>query len=232
MTLKPILHEYDRPAYMTGLAHRVWQPHRPPPVPTVVMLHGRYGTEDVTWVFAPAMPENWLLLAPRAILPENEPGNPADGYSWLNMPYGRWPRLDEFDDAVTALADFLRALPDVYGADPQQIYLLGFSQGAATAFALAMRHPKLVQGVMGLVGFAPELPEDTAVSLANLPLFLAVGQKDERVPLSLAQASAQRLRQVGADLTYNEYPVGHRLNSAGIRDLTEWMTRTVAAKVR
>ncbi|MCA9980643.1 MAG: hypothetical protein KDD89_07420, partial [Anaerolineales bacterium] len=102
MMTKPNLHEYDRPAYITGLAHRVWQPNQPPPLPTVVMVHGRYGTEDVTWVFAQAMPADWLLVAPRAILPETE--NPSDeaGYSWLNMPHGRWPRLDEFEDGVTA----------------------------------------------------------------------------------------------------------------------------------
>jgi phospholipase/carboxylesterase len=223
MINKTYLHEYNRPAYITGLAHRVFQPNRPAPHPTVVMVHGRHGTEDATWVFAPSMPGDWLLVAPRAILPEKEKPSDEAGFSWLNMPHGRWPRLDEFEDAVTALADFIGALPDVYGADPSQIYLLGFSQGAAASLALAMTHPGLVQGVMGLVGFAPELPDPTAVSLSGFPVFMAVGQRDDKVPLAIAQASSERLRQLDADLSYSEYPVGHRLNSAGLKALQSWI---------
>lgn len=225
MMNKPNLHEYNRPAYITGLAHRVLQPNAPTPLPTVVMVHGRYGSEDVTWVFAQAMPKDWLLIAPRAILPEKE--NPSDeaGFSWLNMPHGRWPRLDEFDDAVTALADFVHALPDLYGADPDQIYLLGFSQGAAASLALAIREPGLVKGVMSLVGFAPEFDSENlaAPGLDGLPVFMAVGQKDEKVPLTVAQASAERLRKAGVALNYQEYATGHRLNSAGVRDLRSWI---------
>lgn len=223
MMNKPNLHEYDRPAYITGLAHRVLQPSATPPLPTVVMVHGRYGTEDVSWVFASAMPADWLLIAPRAILPEQEKQSDETGYSWLNMPHGRWPRLDEFDDAVTALADFIRALPDLYGADPEQIYLLGFSQGAAASLALAITHPGLVKGVMSLVGFAPELPDPAASGLQDFPVFMAVGQKDDRVPLAVAQSSAERLRQAGVALSYQEYATGHRLNSAGLSDLKSWI---------
>lgn len=223
MMNKPNLHEYDRPAYITGLAHRVLQPAARPPLPTVVMVHGRYGTEDVSWVFAPAMPDDWLLISPRAILPEKEKPNDESGYSWLNMPHGRWPRLDEFDDAVTALADFIRALPDLYGSDPEQIYLLGFSQGAAASLALAISHPDLVKGVMSLVGFAPELPDPSEFDLQGFPVFMAVGQKDDRVPLAVAQSSAERLREAGVDLSYQEYATGHRLNSAGMRDLDSWI---------
>lgn len=231
MSNKPRLVEYDRPAYITGLAHRVRQPQKAGPHPTVVMVHGRHGTEDVTWVFARALPANWLLVSPRA--PEWEPETDASddvGYSWLlqddEIPAvsGNWPRLGDFDDGVLALEHFIQALPDVYGADIDQIYLLGFSQGAATCLALAMRHPGLVQGIASLVGFAPqganELVEQQV--LAGLPVFMAVGKKDGRIPLEIAQASAKTVRQAGAILTYGEYETGHKLNGAGMRALGEW----------
>ena len=39
-----------------------------------------------------------------------------------------------------AVTRFIHALPSLYNADPQQIYLMGFSQGAATAYALSLIH--------------------------------------------------------------------------------------------
>ena len=58
------------------LIHRVAQPAGPGPHPTVLMLHGRSGDENVMWVFARALPPDWLIVAPRAIQPD-----PAGGFS-------------------------------------------------------------------------------------------------------------------------------------------------------
>ena len=222
--------EYDRPAYMTGLAHRVRVPQAAGRRPTVVMIHGRHGNEDVTWVFAKSLPQDWLLIAPRAIEWEPETEESEVGYSWLlqddRIPAqsGLWPTFDDFQDATIALEYFIKALPDIYQADPEQIYLLGFSQGAAAAFALAAEHPELVKGIASLVGFVPKMGEAavTGQVLKDLPVFMAAGVKDKRVPVGIAQESAERVRQMGADLTYNEYNTGHRLNGAGMRDLTAW----------
>ena len=202
-----------------GLIHRVQQPEGDGPFPTVVMLHGRAGTEDVMWVFANTMPSNWLLVAPRGIRID-----PDGGYDWRPRGQDEWPPLAAFDEAVTAVTRFIHALPDLYNADPAQIYLMGFSQGAATSYATAMQQPGLVQGIAGLVGFVPgdcgEMVE-TAV-LQDLPIFMAVGTQDTTVPYEQSQQCGNTLRNAGAALTYGEYDTGHKLSGQGIRDLREW----------
>jgi len=202
-----------------GLIHRVQKPVGSGPWPTVVMLHGRSGNEDVMWVFARSCPANWLLVAPRAIKPD-----PDGGYAWHPRGKDEWPTLAQFDEAVTAVTRFIHALTTLYNADPQRIYLMGFSQGAATAYATALRHPGLVQGIAGLVGFVPEDCGDageTAV-LRDLPIFMAVGREDPLIPYQRAQGCALTLREAGAALSYHEYDTGHRLNAAGMRDLKSW----------
>jgi phospholipase/carboxylesterase len=202
-----------------GLIHRVYQPTSEGPHPTVVMLHGRAGTEDVMWVFAHTVPENWLLVAPRGIRLD-----PDGGYDWRPRGKDEWPPLSAFDEAATAVTRFIRALPELYNADPEQIYLMGFSQGAATAYATAIRHPGLVQGIAGLVGFIPGecgKMEETAV-LRDLPIFMAVGKQDPTIPYEQSLRCAQTLRKAGAALTYNEYDTGHKLNAQGVRDLKTW----------
>lgn len=216
--------EFGRAAYMTGLPHRVRQPARPGPHPTVVMVHGRHGSEDVTWVFAKTFPADWLVVAPRAIEFEPETPTSGDGWSWLPGTIPLWPSLDDFSWAITALTDFIEALPDAYGADPDNIFVLGFSQGAAAALATAMRRPGLIKGVAALVGFAPEIPDEMADQkpLQGLPVFMAAGERDDRIPLEVARRGRDIVRLAGGDVTYDEYRTGHKLNSQGVRDLTAW----------
>ena len=203
----------------TGLVHRVKMPSGTGSHPTVVMLHGRYGDENAMWLFQQVTPAHWLKIAPRGIVDE-----PPDRFSWVHRQEGSWPPLSRFDTAVTALHRFLSSLPRLYNADPQRIYLMGFSQGAATAFATAMRFPGLVQGVAGLVGFMPDGCEDLEClqALQDLPIFMAVGKDDALIPYERSQKTADVLRQARARLAYHEYDTGHKLNRDGVRDLRAW----------
>ena len=203
----------------SSLVHRVLEPAGTDPHPTLVMLHGRTGNEDVMWLFERLSPRHWLKIAPRGII-----SDPRGGYSWLQQEYGSWPAIEAFEQAVGALHRFLQALPAIYGADPRQIYLMGFSQGAATSYATAMSHPGLVQAVAGLVGFVPADCQQPANlnSLRELPIFMAVGSKDPLIPTDQSSHCAQVLRQAGAQLTLREYDTGHKLNGQGFRDLQTW----------
>lgn len=202
-----------------GLIHNVLEPAGPGPYRTVVMLHGRYGNEDAMWLFAKTTPVNWLKIAPRGLLAE-----PRGGFSWVYQEYGVWPDLPVFDTAVSAVARFLLALPRVYNADPDHIYLMGFSQGAAVSYATAMRHPGIARAIAGLVGFVPDACAETGnlAALADLPIFMAVGRADKIIPYERSLGCAATLRHANANLAYNEYDTGHKLNAQGMRDLQHW----------
>jgi len=217
--MEPQLVENGFAREQSGLVHRALKPKKPGPYPTIVMLHGRSGDENVMWIFAKTAPPDWLLVAPRGIQPD-----PAGGYDWRPRGQNEWPSLADFDDAVTAVAQFIQALPQLYHADPARIYLMGFSQGAATAYAAALRHPGLAQGIAGLVGFVPThcdaALEESA--LADLPIFMAVGKRDPLIPAQRSVGCAQTLTMAGTQLEYHEYDAGHKLNAAGLRDLQAW----------
>lgn len=211
----------DGPEFFeTGLAYRWQQPAGPGPYPTVVMIHGRLGDEDVMWIFRRAIPRPWLVVAPRAPL--------VDGklFSWLRQPYGEWPDLAAFDPAVEALTRFVRSLPRLYNADPDRLYLMGFSQGAAVSLAAIWRDPTLARGLAGLVGFAPAADDEAiAGRLAGRPVFWAGGAEDATVPPARSRLAVDMLRRSGAELTYREYPTGHKLTAEGFRDLRDWLSR-------
>jgi phospholipase/carboxylesterase len=61
------------------------------------------------------------------------------------------------------------------------------------------------------------------MSLAELPVFIAHGTRDEVIPLSAAQKACQTYKQLGADVTYGEYNVAHKMHVQAIRDLRQWI---------
>lgn len=225
-TIEP-QHVTDGPALATsGLVHRVWEPSNPGPHPTVVMVHGRSGSEDVMWIFKRATPAEWLLVAPRAPLTD-----PRGGYSWDVRGDGQWPQVDDLLPGAVALLDFIHALPDLYGADEENLYLMGFSQGAAVSLVAAMQQELPLRGIASLVGFMPPVDAPAARGLAGLPVHMSVGLQDKTVPLRLAQRTAKSLIDVGAHLDYRTFDTGHRLNAAGMRDLTVWWQQRAAAEL-
>jgi len=215
----PRLVEHGEAYENSGLVHRVLEPEASGPYPTAVMLHGHLGNEDVMWIFGKTFPDNWLVLSVRAIVKMTE-----ERFTWHPRGANEWPALPQFEEAVTAVTQFIRALPELYSADLDQIYLMGFSQGAATAFATAIQHPGWIKGIASLVGFMPLQVEEAIAkaALKNVPVFMAAGERDERIPLEIARRCAEAVRAMGAHLEYREYDTGHKLNSAGMRKLDSW----------
>jgi phospholipase/carboxylesterase len=199
---------------------RIHEPDGPGPHRVFLLLHGWTGDENVMWVFAPRLPKDALLIAPRGFYPA-----PEGGYSWQPGRAGAGATIDDFRPAVEALGKFLERLkagvPGLLAVDPTRVNLVGFSQGAALAYTLALLHPQRVERLAGLAGFLPEGagPLVEKRPLEGKALFVAHGTQDERVPVERARQAVARLEQAGAKVTYCEEEVGHKLSAGCFRGL-------------
>ena len=188
---------------------RIHQPEGAGPFPVVVMIHGWTGDENSMWVFSLRLPKNALLIAPRGLYKTEEAG-----YSWypkLNKPL---PWVDDLAPAAQKLFDTLTG-HNFPAADFSALHLVGFSQGAALAYTMTIMHPERVKSLAGLSGFLPDgaptlMQED---HLHGLPVFIAHGTEDERVPVERARAAVAQFEQAGAKVTYCEDDVGHKLSA-------------------
>lgn len=218
---KPQLIENSSVVTASGLVYRVRLPQGAGPHPTVVMLHGRSGNEDVMWVFARALPAHWLLIAPRAAQPD-----PRGGYSWdVRIPED-WSSYQSMLAPANAIQRLINALPAAYNADLEQVFLMGFSQGSSVALTTAIDFPGLVQGLALLVGFMPDESEAHLQTRANplkdMPIFMALGRDDHLIPANRSYQCANHLIRAGAHLDFRAYDTGHKLNAQGMRDLKKW----------
>lgn len=207
-----------------GLAHNVRIPHHADfdsPVPVVVLVHGWAGNEAVMWLFARAVPEDVLVITPRA------PVKLAEGkYVWFRYRDRRLhPNPDSLREGVDALTTFLQKIPDVYPVDSRRIVLVGFSQGAMMINSFVMARPKCTIGVASMGGFLSDTikPNPNEYHLDGLPVFIAHGNRDDVVPIDLAHQTRTAYTKLGAEVTYHEYDIGHKMPVSGIKTLAEWM---------
>jgi len=195
---------------------RINEPAGPGPYPVVLLLHGWTGDEKSMWAFAERLPDNYLLIAPRGLYDV-----PTGGYSWYPIKDDSLPTLDKFRPAVAALLKLIEKWPSSPAADFSNLRLAGFSQGAALVYAFALQNPQRVRALASLAGF---LPEGASVSvhgnpLEGIPAFVSHGTQDNLVPITRARQAVQFLQLVGAEVTYCESDVGHKLSADCFRGM-------------
>jgi phospholipase/carboxylesterase len=213
---------------MTTLIHRIHLPSEANParrVAAVVMLHGWRGDENVMWLFKQTIPLQVAIVAPRAPLAVE-----AGGYSWFLRNGAELQPTPPASllDGLAQLDQFLKQLPERYPIDPTRLVLLGFSQGASMGNSLVLSQPKRVMAVASLSGLLPDIIiANQAPQLAGLPVFIAHGLRDEIVPLAAARQTREIYIRLGAQVTYGEYPTGHKMNVQGMADLKKWLAQRV-----
>jgi phospholipase/carboxylesterase len=198
--------------------------HFPPgdgPHPLTLLLHGWTGDETVMWVFASRLPKKSLLVAPRGLHPA-----PSGGYGWEEHEQHDWPWVDDFQPSIEALLGLLTH-ENFPQADLERIRLVGFSQRAALSYAFALTHPTRIAAVAGLAGFMPQGAEALARNrtLTGMPVFIAHGARDKIVPVERARHAVEILEAAGAQVTYCEEDVGHKLSANCFRGLETFFVR-------
>jgi predicted esterase len=188
---------------------------------TLVFLHGRGQGPDAAERFAERLGLDELaLVAPAA--PER---------SWYPQRYFdprpvNEPHLERAHAGVGAALDELAAR----GVPPERTVLGGFSQGACIALDLMASDPRPLGALLSLCGSligADDVRRPAAGSLEGLRALVTGAERDSWVDVEHVRASAQALRDAGAEVELVVLPPGeHR-----VRDEEVEATRALLADV-
>jgi phospholipase/carboxylesterase len=189
--------------------------------PPVILLHGRTGDESSMWVLTRAFPSQGLVVAARGIF---DAGG-DDGFAWTAAQVAGRGRWEDFDLSMTAISEFADQIGREHSLDREEFVLMGFSQGAALAFAVARTGFRPA----GVVALAAYLPDGDLHGLQSVPVYWGHGSKDDLVPIQQAREHREKLIQGRVDVTYCEAEVGHKVGVECMREVDNWFREYILA---
>ena len=185
--------------------------------PTLLVLHGRGGTERDLAGLGAALGTGHAVLAPRG--PERE----GAGFAWFRHEAIGVPVIESLDECLARVAAWLADAVAEHGiATPMTA--VGFSNGGMMAGSLGAVHPDLVGDAALLSSVYPLPPSILAAGgLAGRRVLAVGGEDDPFLPPATAAAGVASYREAGADVTALSRPGGHGVGDEEIAALRRWL---------
>jgi phospholipase/carboxylesterase len=186
----------------------------------LLMIHGRGGSaEDILSIAEHLSVNDFSLLAPQA------PSNSWYPQSFLAPPSANEPYLS---DALNTL-DNLVANLTTSGIAKEDIYFLGFSQGACLTLEYVSRHAAKYGGIIaftgGLIG-DKIYSSNYSGDFNHTPIFLGSSDPDAHVPVERVESTAGILKDMHATVTLRIYKnMAHTISQAEINEVNELIFR-------
>ncbi len=197
----------------------VWRPSdNPESVKTLLLLHGSGADEHDLLSLGKAIDPTANLLSPRGLVR-------VDGANRFFMLLAE-NAYDE-DEVIhnsSELADFLWAASGEYGFDANNVYAVGFSNGANAAHSLLLLQPDSLAGVVafGTNKVFEKTPfKRSAPNLAGKRVWVANGAADLYSPSDRVEALVAELQELGAEVHYSLHPGGHTISHEQVRAIAE-----------
>ncbi len=189
----------------------------------LVLLHGLGAdAHDLLPLAAELGRDDVLVVAAQA--PYALTGPFGVGYAWYDMHDIGDPDPTTFAPSLSRLREFLHAVVAGYPVDPRRVFLLGFSQGAVMSLATVLTDPRRLAGVVALSGYLPEAVSGAeGGNLDRLPIFVGHGNADPLISVTEGHNARDVLTASGADVTYREYSVAHRIAPDELDDIRNWL---------
>ncbi len=193
--------------------------------PTIIMLHGYGSNENDLFSFSPQLDEKYLIVSAKAPIPMQPYGN-----AWYAITYEPGNKKFTNDEQAVAsrdtIAEFIDEVIENYHADPDNIILFGFSQGAILSYAVALSYPEKVSRVVAMSGYIhqPLLKENFEKGdFSNLKVYSSHGYLDEVVPVEWDRKTKPFLENLAIKVKYSEFPVGHGVSPENFMEIKKWL---------
>ena len=174
----------------------------------LVMIHGRGGSaDDILSLAAHLHVKGYTLIAPQAT------GNSWYPYAFLAPTSQNEPYLGS---ALQMIGDIVKDL-NAQGVPNENIYFLGFSQGACLTLEFTTRNATRWGGIAaftgGLIGDKVNPATYAQGDFAGTPIFIGSSDPDMHVPVARVQESTKLLQEKHANVYTKIYPhMGHTIS--------------------
>lgn len=208
------------------LYYDLYVPDEDEPHPLLVALHG-YGANK-----RQMMREARLLAPPDFAIaslqgfhqhirePKEEGGPPRFGFGWVT----NFHPEESLALAHGALLDLMERLTSAGAADPDRIFLLGFSQSCALSYRFAFTHADRLRGVIGICGGIPgDWETSSRYQRTDASVLHLCGARDEFYPPDRVRSYGARLGERARSVEVKSYDAGHEIVPPMREDARAWL---------
>jgi phospholipase/carboxylesterase len=189
----------------------------------IILLHGVGSNEQDLFSLAKQLPDDFLVVSPRGQFTLGA----GSSYAWYQVDFSTGKPVFNKEQELSSrevIKKFIVQVKQKYEVD--EVYLGGFSQGAIMSYSIGLLYPNEVQGIISLSGRLLEEVRPLVTKsfdLQKLKVFVAHGVQDNTLTVQYARDAKAYLENLGVQLSYHEYNMGHQINAAVLSDLNVWL---------
>ncbi|MEY4729285.1 MAG: Carboxylesterase 2 [Pseudomonadota bacterium] len=208
--------------------------HRP--IASVIWLHGlgADGNDFVSVVRELKLPDSLPL---RFIFP-HAPMRPVSvngGHvmrAWYDLSQGPSGMKSNENDIRASQSEIYKLIEREIsrGVASDKIILAGFSQGGVITLQAGLRYERKLNGIIALstyLAMHDSLEKEATEVNKNIPIFMAHGEQDNVIQLSIAEKSREVLQKHGYQPDWHQYPMPHSVCMEEIEAISAWLQKQV-----
>jgi phospholipase/carboxylesterase len=189
------------------------------------MLHGVWSNESDLFGLREYFPENIMIISLRGgfILWSGR-------HAWYPVDFSTGTPRYSICDVEQWFAEIVTCINKIhadYGITYDNIFLMGFSQGAIMSYYTLYHAPEKIGGIIALSGrILDELSKQSAIDKEKYltkRVFIGHGTEDRVIPLSASEIAAHFIESLDIIPVIKLYHEPHTITSPEIHDIIQWL---------
>ncbi len=194
--------------------------------PALFFLHGYGSNMYDLFQLSHFFPDDWSyisLQAPNTVT--------YDGWSWFDLnPINIFELVNpqQIIDSQKKIELSINICMEKLKIDSDNIFLLGFSQGACLTLYTGLKSPEKYKGIVSLCGWFSDkyfMDQLDQKNLNKLEIFIGNGIQDQRININNARDSVKDLISLGTNPKYVEYNCDHTIPNECLVDVRKWIKK-------
>lgn len=151
-------------------------------------------------------------------------------YDIKTLDFNSRAHLPDLEDSIVAVHALIADEQSKQGIAPENIFIMGFSQGGAMALEVGLHYSQKLAGIISLSAYAPRSEksfENLSPANSKIPIFQAHGKQDGVVPLAAGEFVKDKLQALDYALDWHTYDMAHEICLSEVTDIKQWFLKRI-----
>tara|TARA_B100000965_G_scaffold75022_1_gene59283 strand:+ start:190 stop:813 length:624 start_codon:yes stop_codon:yes gene_type:complete len=191
--------------------------------PSIILLHGYGSDENDLFSFAEYLPKKYTIISLRAPFE-----TPMGGYCWFSINFNnsneKWSDHKQAYQSILNLESQIDFFIQKYNLEPDQVDLLGFSQGAVLSWTLLLDLSIKINRAVCLSGYIDKsLLKEDIYSYRDIIAYSSHGTNDPVIPFDWAKTSIESLKENNPNVVFNSFQDAHNVSQENFQSILNWL---------